>query len=153
MRSTHSPLAALCLLAACLAALVSALHRFEHDSWLIVYLFLVGFAAQFLLGRGQAALAAPPGPSQTRYASQALLWNAGVILVPAGVLIEARLLVVVGGVTLLGALTEFAQSAGETRPQCGRDLRRQWRGQVTLIAFMTTSVFVGAALAWDTPWL
>ena len=154
MRSAHLTFAAVTLLAAGLTALVFALEPFDHGIWLLAYLLLVGFAAQFLLGRGQAALIAAQGPPHAQLEFQALLWNAGVVLVPAGVLIEARLLVVIGGIALLTALTSFARSAGETSPlRDGDSSPRQWFAQIALIGFMAISVLVGTALAWDTPWL
>ena len=56
MRSPQSTLAVMSLIAAGLAGLVTALRPFDHGVWLIAYLFLVGFAAQYLLGRWQASL-------------------------------------------------------------------------------------------------
>ena len=61
--------AALASLAAALVALVVRMAEpFEHGAWLVAYLVLVGFLAQLLLGRGQAALLSSGGlpvPSRT----------------------------------------------------------------------------------------
>jgi hypothetical protein len=153
MRSAQSTLAVMSLIAAGLAGLVTALRPFDHGVWLIAYLFLVGFAAQYLLGRWQASLIAVRGVGKAPLGLQATLWSAGVILVPAGVLLEARAMVVIGAIVLLAALASFAYSASATRPRRGRDSIGPWAAQVALIAFMAISAVVGTALAWDTPWL
>jgi hypothetical protein len=153
LRPAHSTLASLSLAASGLAALALVFESFAHGIWLVAYLFLVGFTAQLLLGRGQAALIAAHGRAEVRLGAQIALWNAGVILVPAGVLLEARLLVVIGGITLLAALVSFTQSVRETRPSAVGGLTWQWPAQVALIVFMAFSVLVGTALAWDTPWV
>lgn len=135
--------------AAGLATAIFASSPFAHGAWLIAYLLLVGFLAQFLLGVGQRALFPSDSsclpPWRVRFA-QAGLWNVGVIAVPLGVLSEARLVVVIGSVSLLAALTSLWLTAG-------RD-RASWRsrGYATLLIGMAASVFVGTALAWDLPW-
>lgn len=141
------------LIAAAAAALISVLDPFDHGAWLVAYLFLVGFLAQLLLGRGQAALVAADGAAGVRLGLQAALWNAGVVLVPLGVLVDARLFVVLGGVALLAALTCFLRVARRTRTPSERDSSRLRGAQLVLIAFMAFSVLAGTALAWDTPWL
>jgi hypothetical protein len=148
----HSILAAACLIAAAVAAAINAADPFNHGVWLVAYLFLVGFVAQLLLGRGQAALLAGVGEPDRDSALRALLWSAGVVLVPTGVLIEARLLVVVGGLALLGALAIFLRTARSMQGLGGAS-RRLRTSQLALIAFMAGSVLVGTALAWDTPWV
>jgi hypothetical protein len=155
-RSDLSAFAVASLAAAGAAAVVRAVEPFEHGVWLVAYLFLVGFLAQLLLGRGQAALlSAPhrsfPGPRSRR--AQLILWNIGVVSVPVGVLVDARLAVVFGGAALLVALASFAHSVrGALSPDPSTP---PWliRGYVALLVFMAGSVFVGTALAWDTPWL
>jgi hypothetical protein len=142
--------------AAAVAAVVRAIEPFEHGIWLVAYLFLVGFLAQLLLGRGQAALLSTsrrsfPGRRSRR--AQLVLWNAGVVSVPVGVLADARLAVVLGGVALLLALASFAGSVrGALSPDPSTP---PWliRGYVALLVFMAGSVFVGTALAWDRPWI
>jgi hypothetical protein len=112
-RADLSAGAAASLAAAAVAAAIRAVTPFEHGIWLVAYLFLVGFLAQLLLGRGQAALLGSadrrrPPPSLRR--RELLLWNAGVVAVPLGVLVEARLFVVAGAAALLGALISFSRS-------------------------------------------
>ena len=103
--------AALASLAAALVALVVRMAEpFEHGAWLVAYLVLVGFLAQLLLGRGQAALLSSgdlPVPSRSKRLAQVALWNLGVLAVPLGVLVDTRLAVVVGSISLLAALASL----------------------------------------------
>ena len=154
-RTDLSAAAAASLVAAAVAAVVRIAEPFEHGVWLVAYLFLVGFLAQLLLGRGQAALlpassGSLPGPRSRRV--QPVLWNAGVISVPFGVLADARLAVVFGSLVLLVALASFSHSvrAALTHRSVPRRLRS---GYFALLVFMAGSVLVGTALAWDIPWL
>ena len=136
-----------------IAVLVS--EPFDHGGWLVAYLVLVGFLAQLLLAHGQAALlsaaglAAPPREAQL---AQALLWNLGVVAVPVGVLAEAKLAVVIGSVSLIVALASLRRTVQPALS--GPGTNRGWLslGYVGLLVVMTASVFVGTALAWDTPW-
>jgi hypothetical protein len=148
--------AALASLAAALVALVvRTAEPFEHGAWLVAYLVLVGFLAQLLLGRGQAALLSSgdlPAPSRTKRLAQTVLWNLGVVAVPLGVLAETRLAVVVGSLSLLAAL---ASSSMTVRPIILSAAARRSRlasAYVALLLIMTASVVVGSALAWDIPW-
>jgi hypothetical protein len=128
---------------------------FDHGKWLVAYLVLVGFLAQILLGLGQTALRSKKKltvvPSQTRLA-QVLLWNLGVIAVPAGVLADTRLVVVAGSISLLAALESFRETAGPALPGSrGRTLPVGW-GYAILLLAMAVSTLIGTALAWDIPW-
>jgi hypothetical protein len=149
--------ASLAGLGAAVAALAIGLAEpFDHDAWLVAYLFLVGFLAQFLLARGQTALLAAAGmPAASRevLTAQALLWNVGVVAVPLGVLADARIAVVLGGLSLLAALASLALTAHRAIVDRPRSTSRLAWGYAGLLVFMTASVFVGSALAWDTPWL
>jgi hypothetical protein len=138
------------LTAAIAAAAARAIEPFAHGVWLIAYLFLVGFLAQLLLGRGQAMVTAanPAEPDPPPIGAQAVLWNAGVVAVPLGVLLGARVFVVAGSLALLASLVMFWQ---ERRPRNAVSGVLEI-GYVMLIVFMGASVLVGTALAWDTPW-
>jgi hypothetical protein len=154
MWATHRKAAAISLLASGLAAAAYAFEPFEHGRWLVAYLFLVGFAAQALLARGQEKLQFRASPDiAARICAQTVLWNVGVILVPAGVMIDARLPVLVGGIALLLSLVGFARTAAASPRVSGELSRSRWRAQVAMIIFMATSVLVGTSLAWDKPWL
>jgi hypothetical protein len=153
-----SPFAAcawLSLAAALVAAAARAIEPFEHGIWLVAYLFLVGFLAQALLGRGQAdALAASPsGASTPPIRAQVAFWNAGVVAVPLGVMVGTRALVVLGSIALLIALNVFWQ-ASRARHSQSRTASGSWgNAYTTLILVMAASVLVGTGLAWDIPWL
>jgi len=148
--------AALASLAAATVALaIRIAEPFDHGIWLVAYLVLVGFLAQLLLGLGQAALlsafgvGAPSG--QTRLA-QALLWNFGVIAVPAGVLADTRLAVVAGSISLLVALASFRNTARPARPGSAACPAPLGWAYALLLLTMTASTLIGTALAWDIPW-
>jgi hypothetical protein len=138
--------AAASLLAAIVVAAVQAAQPFEHGVWLVAYLALVGFAAQLLLGAGQAALlaSAPGSPQPRRTGAQLVLWNLGVVAVPLGVFTEARLPVVIGAAALLAALLSFHRAV---RPAPAS------AAYLALICFMAASTLIGTALAWDLDWL
>jgi len=143
------------LAAAAVAFMIRVLEPFDHGTWLVAYLVLVGFLAQLLLGRGQVALVAGgglPAPPRGVRLAQALLWNFGVITVPVGVLANTRLAVVVGSVSLLVALASLWETARPALPGSdARPTRRGWAYALLLLA-MTTSTIIGTALAWDIPW-
>jgi hypothetical protein len=147
--------AALWLVAAVLAAAARAIEPFAHGIWLVAYLSLVGFLAQLLLGRCQAMLlaASPHGINSPPIRAQAALWNAGVVAVPLGVLVGARLFVVLGSAALLTSLSAFLQAYRSLRSESGAASGSLRVGYVALIVFMAASVLVGTALAWDTPWV
>ncbi|MEZ5155737.1 MAG: hypothetical protein R2718_06475 [Solirubrobacterales bacterium] len=116
---------------------------FDHGIWLIAYLLLVGSVAPILVVRSLEHLDASV---VRRSAIEAAAWLAAVILVPAGVLVDARALVVVGSFSLLAALALITQ---RTPPATAN--RRL--AHFLIIWFMAASTFVGIALAWDRPWL
>jgi hypothetical protein len=140
------------LVATIIAAAIFIFSPFAHGGWLIAYLGLVGFAAQVLLGAGQAALlaaSASPSPSPGARLAQAGFWNVGVVAVPAGVLTETRALVVAGSVSLTAALISFLWSV---RPSLGPGRTWLTRSYAGLLAGLMASVLVGTALARDLPW-
>lgn len=137
------------LLAGLAVAAARATVSFDHGIWLVAYLLLVGFLAPMALGAGQAALfEGRPGGDRTD--TQALFWAFGTVVVPAGVLVESRLLVIVGGAALLIALRWIAASALEAPARLRRSALAY--AHLGLVAFMAVSVVVGVILAWDTPW-
>lgn len=148
-------LAGISLLAASVSAAATAVNPFAHGAWLVAYLFLVGFLAQLLLGRGQAALLSEPArpPARRVRLTQVVLWNLGVVAVPFGVLADARLAVVIGSIALLAALVSFAKSVRHAGPIGGAKGSRLRGAYAALLAFMVISTLVGTALAWDLEWL
>jgi hypothetical protein len=153
-----SPFAAgawLSLAAALVAAAARAIEPFEHGIWLIAYLFLVGFLAQALLGRGQATapLASPSGASSSPIRAQVAFWNAGVVAVPLGVMVGTRALVALGSIALLIALNAFWQASRARHSQSRTASGSPGIAYTALILTMVASVLVGTGLAWDIPWL
>jgi hypothetical protein len=131
--------------AAVVAVVLRIAAPFDHGSWLIAYLVLVGALAPWLLALGEERLGAA---ADRRTMPEAAAWLAGLIAVPAGVLADARVLVVVGGIALLAALVSIARRAlavGAAAPALA--------AHGAVIAFMAASTLVGIGLAWDTPWL
>jgi hypothetical protein len=156
-RRVDSPFAwcaSLCLAAALVAAVARAIEPFAHGIWLVAYLFLVGVLAQLLLARGQAKVpAAAPLDADPPIGAQATLWNAGVVSVPLGVMVGARVFVVLGSVALLTALASFWRTSRPRRSESGAVSGGAGVGYLALMVFMAGSVLIGTALAWDTPWL
>lgn len=143
------------LIAAAVAIAVLVADPFDHGGWLVAYLVLVGFLAQLLLGRGQAALLSAGGlplPLRGARLAQPLLWNLGVVAVPVGVLAETRVAVVAGSVSLIAALLSLWNTVRHVLPGAGARPSRLGWGYACLLVVMTASVFVGTALAWDIPW-
>jgi hypothetical protein len=155
VHSLFAGCASLWLAAALIAAVARAIEPFAHGIWLVAYLCLVGFLAQLLLARGQATVlaAAPSDADAPPIAAQATLWNAGVVAVPLGVLLGARVFVVLGSVALLTSLAAFWQASRPRRSESRAASRGAGVGYLALMVFMAASVLIGTALAWDTPWL
>ena len=131
-----------------IVAAVNSAAPFAHGSWLAAYLVLVAGVSQVLLGVGRfALLVREPPPRLIR--AQVLLWNAGSVAVPAGVLADAAPLVTLGSVALLAALACFAAGVR------GVPLRAGAVGYHALIVALAASVIVGSALAAAAPgdWL
>ena len=145
----------LSLAAALVAAVARAIEPFDHGIWLVAYLFLVGFLAQLLLARGQATVlvASPSGAKALPIGAQVAFWNAGVVAVPLGVLVGARLFVVLGSAALLTALAAFWQASRPCRSDPSTASGSQGIAYKALIITMAASVLVGTVLAWDIPWL
>src|SRR5215211_3869317 len=146
-------LASAWLAAAAVAAVVRAAMPFAHGIWLIAYLFLVGFLAQALLGKGQASLWRRAGKTSSTarvVRAEAILWNVGVLAVPFGVLVNARIAVVIGSCSLLPALALFARSLSPSpKPHGAISIAMAY---TMLLLGMAVSVAIGTALSWDIPW-
>lgn len=142
----------LALGAGTLAIAIESVAPFDHGVWLIAYLLLVGSLAPYLLAAGEAALfgSRPVGRAVD---AQPALWAVGTIAVPAGVLADSRVLVVLGSAALLAALASMASAGLASRPR--RSVSGRGRLEVAygaLVVFMAVSVAVGLTLAWDISW-
>lgn len=124
---------------------------YEHGIWLVAYLLLVGTLAQMLLRRGRRELT--QSALERSAETDAVLWNLGVIAVPAGVISGVRLPIAAGSVALLVALLllwRSVQPAYRSRHAWRRAAGREY---AVLVAFMLISVITGMLLASDVPWL
>lgn len=130
------------------AAAVNSAAAFQHGSWLVAYLVLVGGLAQLSLAAGLVLLHAPPSSARVAYVRLGL-WNLGTVLVPAGVLLDAAGLVSAGSFVLLGALLLFCSGAFHTPSRV-----RALMYHVVALA-LAASVLVGSALGDAVPgrWL
>jgi hypothetical protein len=131
-------------------AAVDSAAPFRHGSWLAAYLVLVGGIAQGVLGAGRLALQAAP-LTRARLSAQLALWNAGSLVVPAGVLWDAQTLVTAGSAALLCALALFAVDArGRARAARARAVV-----YLAIVVGLAVSVVIGSALADAAPgaWL
>jgi hypothetical protein len=155
VHSLFAGCASLWLAAALIASVARTIEPFAHGTWLVAYLFLVGFLAQLLLARGQATVraAAPSDADGPPISAQVTCWNAGVVTVPLGVLADARAFVVLGSVALLTALVAFWRASRPRRSESGATSGGAGAGYLALVLFMAASVLIGTALAWDIPWL
>jgi hypothetical protein len=80
-----------------------------------------------------------------------VLWNFGVVTVPLGVLVNARVSVAIGSCVLLAALALFARSLNPSpKPH---DAIPTAMAYAALLLGMASSVAIGTALAWDIPWI
>jgi hypothetical protein len=142
------------LCAAAVAAAARVATPFDHGIWLVAYLFLVGFVAQALLAAGQDALYRRAGssPTTSRMRVETVLWNLGVVAVPAGVLADARIAVVLGSCSLLAALAAFARSLRPSPPGPPAEISLAM-AYTALLLGMASSVAIGTFLAWDIPWI
>jgi hypothetical protein len=151
-RSTGAFLAAAgsFIVAGGIVAAVDSATPLGHGAWLAAYLVLVGGVSQVTLGPGRVALRLPRQPPRVTRA-QLVLWNAGGVLVPGGVLASMPGIVTAGSVALLAALALFATGI--------RSIRRVHRirtiGYAILVAGLAVSVVVGSAFADAAPaaWL
>ena len=146
--ATFALLGGALIVAGGIVAAVDSAAPFAHGSWLAAYLVLVAGISQVLLGVGRLALPFRE-PSRSLMRAQLLLWNAGSVAVPAGVLGDAALPVTAGSVALLAALACFAAGVR------GVPLRAGAVAYHGLIVALAASVIVGSALTGAAPgnWL
>ena len=138
------------LTAAIASAIATAIDPYEHGVWLVAYLFLVGFAAQFLLARGRDAIS-PTVPAGL-VNLQTVLWNLGVVAVPVGVLADVRIPIAVGSLALVAALSLFWSSVRAAYDAGGAGRTATGWAFAALLAFMLASTVIGMALGSDIPW-
>ena len=122
------------------AAAVNSTAAFQHGSWLVAYLVLVGGISQLALGAGLLFLRALPSPARGAYARLGL-WNLGTVLVPAGVLLDLPGVISAGSLSLLAALVLFCSGALHAQA------RARALAYYLFAAALAVSVLVGCALS------
>lgn len=128
--------------------------NFEHGIWLVAYLLLVGCLAPILLSVGERWLLSAPQRTREGAATAALLWMAGVIAVPVGVLGEVRLFVCVGAICLIGSLGLLSRRAFFSGAADAVDRSRpRLAAHALTLTVMAISTGIGVFLAWGYPWL
>ncbi len=144
------------LLAAAIVAVVHAVTGWADGHWLALHLAFVGGVSQLVLGAGQffagAFLAtAPPGRALVRV--QLLTWNAGTVLVAAGVPGAHHALTVAGATLLAAGLGAFIAGLRMLR---GSSLQRApWavRWYEACAVFLGVGVLAGVLMATGAGWL
>ena len=126
-----------------IAAAVSGPTGWEQGSWVAAFLVLVTGVGQIGLGMGQAFLA-PRTPTPLTVAIECTLWNLGSLAVMVGTLMDAPLLVTLGGLVLLGSLALLADIGRTTKSQ-HRRLHRAYQG---LLLLLLVSTPIGITLSW-----
>ncbi|MGV8978508.1 MAG: hypothetical protein ACOH17_10730 [Cellulomonas sp.] len=130
-----------CVIAGGLVAAVSAPAANESASWAAAYLVLVAGVAQIGLGVGSALLA-PRAASRTSLYGVLALWNLGNAAVLAGVLLDATVLVDLGGLALVVAVVAAVRSIrGSTGPSLA--VRTYW----LLAVIIGVSVPIGLVMS------
>jgi hypothetical protein len=151
-RPTGASLAFGCgmILAGGIVAAVNGAAPFGHGSWLAAYLVLVGGISQIVLSSGALVLRGP-APADRTAVVRLVLWNAGSLAVPAGVLTGAAGPVTAGSAALLSSLVLFGLEARGAP----RRVRRVAFAYLVVAGSLAASVVVGSAIADAAPgaWL
>lgn len=123
--------------------------------WLALHLAFVGGVSQLVLGAGQffagAFLATDP-PPRPLIALQLGTWNAGAILVAAGVPAGADPVVGTGAALLVIGLVAFAAGLRGLRRRSVQRIPWAVRWYQACAAFLGVGVIIGVALASDVRW-
>lgn len=138
------------LAAAGSVAVVHAVTGVTRGWWLVAFLSLVGGVAQLLLGPGLLALVGRSGarvPSPRQVLAELVLWNGGTAAVALADLADSMAGVLAGSVLLLAALVLFARGLRAARATAHRRWPAWDLAYGFLLAFLGSSVFVGAWLA------
>ena len=137
---------------------VAVLHRaldWAPGHWLALHLVFVGGISQLVLGAGQffagAFLATDP-PSRPLVRLQLAAWNAGTLLVAAGVPTRTHAVTIAGGAFLALGLAAFSLGLRTLRQHSLQ--RAPWavRWYQACTTFLTIGVLVGILLATGTDW-
>lgn len=143
------------MLAGAMVGVAHAATGWHDGHWLALHLVFVGGISQLVLGAGQffagAFLATDP-PSRTLVRIQLAAWNAGALLVAAGVPTGVHAVTAAGAVLLLAGLVAFVIGLGSLRR---RSLQRApWalRWYQACAGFLGAGVLAGVLLAAGVSW-
>jgi nitrite reductase (NO-forming) len=143
------------LVAAVAAAVASEITGLAWLHWLALHLVFLGGVSQLVLGAGQfftcAVLASTP-PPRWLVNAQLLAWNAGTVLVAAGVPTGTNVLTDVGGGLIAVGLLLFAGSLRGMQRRSLQHARWAVRWYQACAACLGIGVLVGIAMARGTPW-
>lgn len=125
-----------------LAAAVTGPIDWVHGSWVAAFFVLVGGVAQIGIAIGQAQLA-HAAPTVTFVAGECGLWNTSCLMIVAGTLLSAPVIVTIGSglmvTVLLMSMIAIRGSHGS------RLLVTSYR---SLLVVLLASIPIGTALAW-----
>lgn len=145
----------LMLVAAAGALIASVVGHVWWAHWLALHLALLGGVSQLVLGAGQffvcAFLATTP-PRRRLLVTQAVVWNAGTVLVAVGVPAGSQPLVDVGAGLILAGLALFSYSL---RAMQGRSLQQaRWavRWYQASASCLAAGALIGVLLAGGVSW-
>lgn len=126
-----------------------------HAGWLSLHLVFVGGISQVLIGAGQffstAYLATEP-PSRRMTLAQLAVWNAGALLVAAGVPADAGAVSAAGGTLLLVGLALYAVALRALERRSLQTSRWTLRWYYASAAYLAIGSLLGASMASGAGW-
>lgn len=143
------------LLAAVVAALLGRTGVLDHGRWLALHLAFLGGVSQLVLGAGQffvAAFLATDPPSRPLIRAQLACWNAGTVLVAAGVPTQRPGVTVVGAALIALGLALFAAGLRDMQRRSLQRARWAVRWYYACASFLGAGVLVGVALDAGLAW-
>jgi nitrite reductase (NO-forming) len=143
------------MLAGGLVAIMGVLDVYTGGRWLPLHLLLVGGVSQLVVATSQffaAAFFSTDMPTRQRVRTQLVLWNAGAVLLVAGVQLDSRVLIDAGSTTLaiaigmvLASLRHMQKASLQKRPVMIR-----W--YYTCCAWFFVGVVLGVTLTASPAW-
>lgn len=145
----------LSLLAGAAAAIVHAVEGGYWSHWVSLHLLFLGGVSQLVLGAGQFFVCAflatvPPGRRTVR--AQLVVWNAGTVLVAAGVPGSRTVLVDAGGVLIVAGLVLFVAAMVQMERRSLQQARWAVRWYEASAGALAVGVVLGVLMARGTVW-
>ena len=143
------------MLAGAIVAVVGGLVGWDSTRWVALHLIFVGGISQLVLGASQffagAFLATDP-PARKMVRAQVAGWNAGSLLLAAGVLSTSTVLIGVAAALLLGVLATYAAALAQMRRRALQTQPWATRWYLLGAALFAPGIVAGAALAIPLRW-